>query len=143
MDNKFVKWIFKILRIILPASAVAMGCINGSYMKLITTEDGQIVEIPASFFILDGVNIMDFVPLACMLLCISAVGLAVFCAVNETEDHLVWLGYALSIGMVVDILMMLLMSATPLGWCIAGVLAVALTITSLQEIHMERKRKKV
>ena len=141
MDNKFVKWIFKILRIILPASAVAMGAVQGSYIKLNTTEDGQIVEELSSYFVLQGANIVDFAPIVCMLLCIVAVGLAIFCAFQETEDHLVWLGYALSIGMVVDILMMLLMSATPLGWCIAGVLAVALTITSLQEIQMERKKK--
>ena len=141
MDNAIVKWVFRILRILLPASAVAMGTIHGSYMKMVTTEDGQIVETAASYFVLEGVNIVDFAPLACMLLCIAAVGLAIFCAFKETEDHLVWLGHALSIGMVVDILMMILMSGTILGWCIALVLGIALTITVLQEMHMERSKK--
>ncbi len=142
MDRKPISIILKIVKILLPVAAIVMGSINGSYMKTTITEDAEVVDIAANFFVMNGTGLLDFAPLACMLLCIAATAMAVYCAFKETEDNLVRLGHLLCIGMVADLLIAIFMTATIWCWCIAAVLGIALAITAVQEIRMENKRKK-
>ena len=142
MDKKSVNILFKILKILLPLSAIVMGCVNGSYMKMTMTEDGMPLEIASTYFVFRDFTLVDIAPMACMLLSIGAVVMAIICAFKETEDNLVRLGHFLCIGMAVDLLIAILMTSTTLCWCIAAVLGIALSIAVVQEMWMENQHKK-
>lgn len=145
--DKFLNSIWaKYLRILLPAAAIVLGCVPGSYVKSIpvTDENGYAIAVdtlPTNYFDFAGNGLSDWAPLICMLLCIAAVVCAVVCIWKETENALTLLANMLCMGLVADFLIMIFLNPTVIGWCIAGVLAVALVITAAQEMKMEDAKK--
>lgn len=146
--EKFLNSIWaKILRIVLPVAAVVMGAIPGSYQKSIpvTGTDGSVESVDVTitnYFDFAANGLMDWAPLICMLLCVAAVICAVVCIFKETENSLTVLANMLCMGLVADLLIIIFLAPTVLGWCIAGVLTVALIITAAQEMKMEDAKRK-
>ena len=144
----FLKSIWaKILRIVLPAAAVVMGAIPGSYQKSIpvTGADGSVERVDVivtNYFDFAANGLMDWAPMICMLLCIAAVVCGVVCLFKETENSLTVLANMLCMGLVADLLIMIFLTPTVLGWCIVGVLTAALIITAAQEMKMEDAKRK-
>ena len=139
-------WV-KILRIVLPVSALGLGAIPGSYEKIKQiSEDpnaaAHFIEVSTNYYDFSGKGLMDWVPLICMLLCAVAAVAAVVCLRNETENNLTALASALSFALLADLAIVIFMPATVCGWCIAAVLIIDLAITAYQEMKMEDERKK-
>ena len=147
MEN-FLKSIWaKLLRIVLPAAAVVMGAFSGSYQKSIpvTGADGSVERVDVivtNYFDFAANGLMDWAPMICMLLCIAAVVCGVVCLFKETENSLTVLANMLCMGLVADLLIMIFLTPTVLGWCIVGVLTAALIITAAQEMKMEDAKRK-
>lgn len=147
MEN-FLKSIWaKILRIALPAAAVVMGSIPGSYQKSIpvTNAAGSVESVDiivTNYFDFAANGLMDWAPMICMLLCIAAVVCGIVCFFKETENSLTVLANMLCMGLVADLLIMIFLTPTVLGWCIVGVLTAALIITAAQEMKMEDAKRK-
>ena len=147
MEN-FLKSIWaKLLRIVLPAAAVVMGAIPGSYQKSIpvTGADGSVERVDViitNYFDFSANGLMDWAPMICMLLCIAAVVCGVVCLFKEAENSLTVLANMLCMGLVADLLIMIFLTPTVLGWCIVGVLTAALIITAAQEMKMEDAKRK-
>ncbi len=147
--QKFLESIWaKLIRIVLPAAAVAMGAIPGSYLKEVPNflEDGTLASVDAvrtTYFAFGGNGLMDWLPLICMVLSIGAVIAGIVCLFKETENMLVLLANLMCFAMVSQLLIIIFLAPTVLGWCIAGVLAIALALTAVQEMKLEDKNRKV
>ena len=137
----------KILRLVLTAAAVIIGSLPFSYAKEIPqfNEDGSLKAVDiirSNYFILDGNGLMDWAPLICIVLAIGALILAVVSLFKETESILTWLAQLISFAMIAQLLIIIFLSPTVWGWCMAGVLLLALVLTAVQEMRMEDKNKK-
>ena len=145
--DKFLNSVWaKVLRIVLPAVAILLGFIPGSYLESVpvTDENGYAVSVntvATNYFDFAGRGLSDWAPLICMLLCVAAVVCAVICMYKETENTLTVLANMLCMGLVADFLIMIFLNPTIIGWCIAGLLAVGLVITAAQEMKMEDAKK--
>ena len=145
--QKFLESIWsRILRVVLAAAAVVMGSIPGSYLKEIPQfhEDGTlnyVDKIFTTYFEFSGNGVMDWLPLICYVLSIAAVIVAVIGIFKETETVLMWLARCLCFAMVAQMLIIIFLAPTVLGWCIGGVLLIALALTAIQEMKLEDKNK--
>ncbi len=145
MDNKFMKILLKIVRIILPAVALYLSFLPGSYRI-------PVKETEESILVVDHIytNFVDpmvretgnWLPIISVALCVVAVVLAVICAFRENEKNLTWLVNVLSFSMIADLATTVFLNLTPIAWAIAGILLVAVILTAWQEIRLEKKNKR-
>lgn len=146
--DKFLESIWaKILRLVLTAAAVVIGSLPFSYVKEIPqfNEDGTLKTvdiIKCNYFVLEGNGLMDWLPLICILLAVVALILAVVTFFKETESTLTWLAQFVSFAMIAQLAIIIFLVPTVWGWCMAGVLLLALALTAIQEMRMEDKKKK-
>lgn len=146
MDNKTVKILLRLLRIFLPAGAFALGLIPGSYAMPVkeTAESTQVLyKIDTNYLDMTVFDSGNWCPLICMVLLVITVAVAIYCAVKETENTLVLYANFATFSMIACLASILfILELTAIGWCMVGVLAVAITVTAIQEMKMEDARKK-
>ena len=148
MDNKNVNLLLRILRIVLPLSAIVMGILPGSYKSVrldpaSTAEAPKYLINPSNYFDFSAQTLLDWVPLICMLLCMATLVAAIVAAVQETEKTLTVLANFFCFAMIADAALLMFCGAvTPLMWVIGGVLLAGLIMTSLQEMKMEDANRK-
>ena len=143
MENKIVKILIKILRILLPIGALCLGGINGSYsIPVRETQEGEVVRhIVTNYFDMQVFD-TNWCPMICMILTIVAVVVAVVCFFKETENSLTLLTNMLMMAMTANLLTLIFLTLTPIGWCITFILAADLVITAVQEMRMEDAHKR-
>ena len=148
--DKFLNSIWaKILRILLPASAMVMGAVKGSYdtVKQISsvtdTDLGEYAEAPYShYYDFQGTGLLGWAPFLCMIACGLSVVLAIVCLRHETEKNLTALAGTLCVAVVINMLIMCIMPVTLMASLICTVLLLAILITAAQEMKMENAKKK-
>ena len=143
MDNKIVKILIKLLRIVLPIGALCLGAVNGSYrIPVRETPDGEVVNHMVTNYFDMQVFDTNWCPMICMILAIVAVIVAIVCFFQETENSLTLLTNMLMMSMTANLLTLIFLTLTPIGWCITFILAADLVITAVQEMRMEDARKR-
>ena len=141
--EKFLNSIFaKLLRVLLPASAMVMGAVKGGYKKSVLDENNQVVLLDSHYFDFHGKGLLDWVPLLCMIACAVSVIIAITCLRKETENNLTALSGTLCVAVVINMLMMCFMEVTLMSSLICTVLLIAILITAFQEMKMEDAKKK-
>ena len=146
--DKFLNSIWaKLLRILLPVATLVMGAIPGSYIKEIPIagENGSTAYIKTEithYFQIGFNGVMDWAPAICIALCLVSVVCAVICYFKETENTLTVLANMLCMGLVAELLIIIFLAPTVLGWCIAGALGIDLIITAAQEMKLEDANRK-
>ncbi len=144
MENKYVKCILKIVRIFLPAAALAL-CFHPAGFRNPQLDPDTLATVGyqyVSYFSRAVVDNANWLPLICALLCIGTIVMAFVCAFWEKEQTLTWLTGAFGLALCVNLLILMLYDLTAIGWCITGLLAVGLALTACQEIRMEQKNMK-
>ena len=144
MDNKIVKTILKIVRLLLPAAAFFLCTCADSYrIPIKETESSPVVgHISTNFFDQRIMEYGNWMPIIFVLLCIAAIAMALVCIFKETEKTLTWLANALCLAMVADLATLIFMDLTPISWGIAGLLGAGVALTAFQEIQLEKKNNK-
>ncbi len=144
MEHKIVRIILKIVRILLPAGAMLLCTLPGSYqIPVKQTEDSVLVVDKIATNYLDPMvhETGNWMPILFVVLCAASVVLAVICSFQETEKTLTWLTGALCLAMVADLATLIFMDLTPIAWVIAGLMGAAVALTAYQEIQLEKKGK--
>ena len=136
----------RILRLLLTVAVPVIGAVPGSYLKEVPQfhEDGTLKAVDAirtSYFAFAGNGLMDFLPLICMILAIGAAIAGVIAIFKETEKSLMFMATLLSFAIVAQTMIIIFLAPTVLGWCIAGLLAISLALTAVQEMKLEDKNK--
>lgn len=148
MENKNVNLFLRILRVVLPLSAIIMGLIPGSYTSVRVdpaskSDPPDFIIKPSNYFDFTGQSILDWIPFVCMLLCVGTLVAAIVAAFRETEKNLVLLANFFCFAMIADAALLIFCGAvTPLMWVIGGVLLAGLGLTSWQEMKMEDASRK-
>ena len=143
-ENKTVNMLIRILRIVLAIVALILGGINGSYRIPVKETDvsTEVVRyIETNYFDMQVFE-TNWCPMICMILTLVAVAVAVYCVFKETENSLTLLTNMYMMAMVANLITLIFLTLTPIGWCITFVLGAGLTITAVQEMRMEDAKKR-
>lgn len=145
MNSKLKSILLKIVRILLPAGAFALGCLPGSFtLRVKETPDAlEILEfIPTNYFDMRVFDAGNWAPMICMLLLVASVVVAIYCVFKENENSLIVLANILIFTMIAAVATLLFQHITWIGWLMVLLIFGDIVITSIQEIKMEKASKK-
>jgi len=145
MDNKAVKILIRMARILLPLGALVLSLLHGSYQMPVkeTAESTEIMyRIATNYLDLRVFDSGNWCPLLCTLLLGATVVTAIVCLFKETENSLVTLATFASLALVACLgNLVFIFELTWQGWCIVMIQILLITVTAVQEIRMENARK--